>query len=68
MCFRHAHYFLIESTQQPLGKHDSPLADAQIEAKKSLINLANSELLLLLSRFSRVRLCEIPEMAAHQAP
>ena len=25
-------------------------------------------LLLLLSRFSRVRLCEAPEMAAHQAP
>ena len=25
-------------------------------------------LLLLLSRFSRVRLCETPEMAAHQAP
>ena len=25
-------------------------------------------LLLLLSRFSRVRLCATPEMAAHQAP
>ena len=25
-------------------------------------------LLLLLHRFSRVRLCVIPEMAAHQAP
>ena len=25
-------------------------------------------LLLLLSRFSRVRFCETPEMAAHQAP
>ena len=25
-------------------------------------------LLLLLSRFSHVRLCETPEMAAHQAP
>ena len=25
-------------------------------------------LLLLLSHFSRVRLCETPEMAAHQAP
>ena len=25
-------------------------------------------LLLLLSSFSRVRLCETPEMAAHQAP
>ena len=27
-----------------------------------------SMLLLLLSRFSRVRLCATPEMAAHQAP
>ena len=26
------------------------------------------ELLLLLSRFSRVRLCATPQMAAHQAP
>ena len=28
----------------------------------------NAVLLLLLSRFSRVRLCATPEMAAHQAP
>ena len=28
----------------------------------------NTLLLLLLSRFSRVRLCATPEMAAHQAP
>ena len=27
-----------------------------------------SSLLLLLNRFSRVRLCAIPEMAAHQDP
>ena len=27
-----------------------------------------SDLLLLLSRFSRVRLCATPETAAHQAP
>ena len=27
-----------------------------------------SPLLLLLSHFSRVRLCATPEMAAHQAP
>ena len=27
-----------------------------------------ANLLLLLSRFSRVRLCATPEMAAHQAP
>ena len=29
---------------------------------------SNSMLLLLLSRFSRVRLCATPEMAAHPAP
>ena len=28
----------------------------------------NREILLLLSRFSRVRLCATPETAAHQAP
>jgi len=28
----------------------------------------NTLLLLLLSHFSRVRLCATPEMAAHQAP
>ena len=28
----------------------------------------NNTLLLLLSRFSRVRLCATPETAAHQAP
>ena len=27
-----------------------------------------TSLLLLLSRFSRVQLCETPQMAAHQAP
>ena len=30
--------------------------------------LIHTLLLLLLSRFSRVRLCATPEMAAHQAP
>ena len=30
--------------------------------------LERMELLLLLSRFSRVRLCATPETAAHQAP
>ena len=31
-------------------------------------NIMNNLLLLLLSRFSRVRLCATPQMAAHQAP
>ena len=32
------------------------------------ISRGYSAVLLLLSRFSRVRLCATPEMAAHQAP
>ena len=30
--------------------------------------MVNKSMLLLLSRFSRVRLCATPETAAHQAP
>ena len=37
------------------------ILDTETEGKESM-------LLLLLSRFSRVRLCATPEMAAHQAP
>ena len=33
-----------------------------------LLKISLLLLLLLLSRFSRVRLCATPEMAAHQAP
>ena len=36
--------------------------------KKILKTTREILLLLLLSRFSRVRLCETPETAAHQAP
>ena len=32
------------------------------------LELSHIMLLLLLSRFSRVRLCATPQMAAHQAP
>ena len=32
------------------------------------MNALNTLLLLLLSRFSRVRLCATPQTAAHQAP
>ena len=45
-----------------------------INRQESSINASHHErcsfylLLLLLSRFSRVRLCETPETAAHQAP
>ena len=36
--------------------------------EKVRLHLFSSMLLLLLSRFSRVRLCVTPETAAHQAP
>ena len=36
--------------------------------KDTLYNMENLLLLLLLSRFSLVRLCAIPQTAAHQAP
>ena len=39
--------------------------DRKIHAKEVGINIY---VLLLLNRFSRVRLCVTPEMAAHQAP
>ena len=37
-------------------------------SKKNMESLKEVLLLLLLSHFSRVRLCATPEMAAHQAP
>ena len=39
-----------------------------VEIRLSASHLVRRLLLLLLSRFSRVRLCATPEMAAHQAP
>ena len=36
--------------------------------KEDVVHTYNGMLLLLLSRFSRVRLCATPETAAHQAP
>ena len=45
--------------------------DCSHEIKRRLLfgrKVMTNLLLLLLSRFSRVRLCVTPEMAAHQAP
>ena len=36
--------------------------------QQSTLKILSQDLLLLLSRFSRVRLCATPETAAHQAP
>ena len=50
----------------PASKADSLL----FELQGSLVQAHSStlQMLLLLSRFSRVRLCATPQMAAHQAP
>ena len=39
-----------------------------LELPQKTKNRVNSAILLLLSRFSRVRLCATPQTAAHQAP
>ena len=53
-----------------LGSKITADDDCSHEIKRCLIlgRKAMTNLLLLLSRFSRVRLCATPEMAAHQAP
>ena len=38
------------------------------ELEDKMVEITSEELLLLLSRFSRVRLCVTPQTAAHQAP
>ena len=40
----------------------------EIFLNRSWLGFPKSTLLLLLSRFSRVRLCATPQTAAHQAP
>ena len=40
----------------------------KISGRQGLKGMKRQMLLLLLSRFSRVRLCATPLMAAHQAP
>ena len=40
----------------------------QVDSRFQLGRVSRHSMLLLLSRFSRVRLCATPEMAAHKAP
>ena len=53
-----------------LGSKITVEVDCTHETKRFLLlgRKAMTDLLLLLSHFSRVRLCATPEMAAHQAP
>ena len=48
--------------------HGVAKSRTQLSDLTGLIHLLPLILLLLLSRFSRVRLCVTPETAAHQAP
>jgi len=53
----------------PLPPPPSPVAQQAMEIHKVRVIVSHVLLLLLLlSRFSHVRLCVTPEMAAHQAP
>ena len=47
-----------------------PLRDAEVRVVRRTLggSITSSPTLLLLSHFSRVRLCVTPETAAHQAP
>ena len=48
-----------------LGQINSPLVASELKEKKEQGSVSR---LLLLNRFSRVRLCATPQTAAHQAP
>ena len=53
---------------QPQALGISPAQALDLRAKEPLRWPQHQLLLLLLSRFSRVRSCATPETAAHQAP
>ena len=61
------HTFPLNPQTKPMSKHHCHHFPCEV---KLLIQRKGGipGLLLLLSRFSRVRLCATPEMAAHQAP
>ena len=59
---------LLSENMEPItGKHGSCFQWRQI-TPLPLLGWVSVSLLLLLNRFSRVRLCATPETAAHQAP
>ena len=64
-------FFLMHRLTEVCGSSRKYQPEAALKQKVSGIGMAPSMLLLLLlllSRFSRVRLCAIPQMAANQAP
>ena len=55
------------NTVNTITKDTEEIKNKQTEMNNIIIEIKNTLLLLLLSHFSRVRLCATPEMAAHQA-
>ena len=53
---------------EPVSLASPALAGSSFTTRVTWEALSRSLLLLLLSRFSRVRLCATPQTAAHQAP
>ena len=56
-----------EKMQDSINQDLEELKNKHTETNNTITVIKNT-LLLLLSRFSRVRLCATPESAAHQAP
>ena len=61
-------FFLMHRLTEVCGSSRKYQPEAALKQKVSGIGIAPSMLLLLLSRFSHVRLCVTPQMAANQAP
>ena len=56
-----------EKMQESINKDLGELKNKHTETNNTITEIKTTVLLLLLSRFSRVRLCATPQMAAHQA-
>ena len=57
----------MEKLQESINKDLEELKNKHTETNNTITEIKTTVLLLLLSRFSRVRLCATPQMAAHQA-
>ena len=57
----------MEKIQESINKDLEELKNKHTETNNTITEIKNT-LLLLLSHFSRVRLCATPETAAHQTP
>ena len=58
---------IMKKIQDSINKDLEELKNKHTETNNTITEIKTTVLLLLLSRFSRVRLCATPQMAAHQA-